>query len=178
MIRSLIHFSAETIKVLYKCEILKCSSRLISSNSSIEIKGQFQILFKYVKSLLNRKLCNFPFLENECKKQQIPLMEFDGNWPIDVKQKFLNDMIVIDNFISPEDEISLMEEIEPYLKRLRYERDHWDDAIQGFRETERKAWYPHNKEVINRVIAKAFPMSSSTLPHIHVLDLEATGRKI
>lgn len=102
-------------------------------------------------------------------------MEFEGNWPIQVMQNLLNDMVVIDNFISPSDEKSLMEEIEPYLKRMRYERDHWDDAIQGFRETERKAWYPQNKEVINRIIARAFPNAADTLPHIHVLDLEATG---
>lgn len=84
-------------------------------------------------------------------------------------------MIVIDNFITLEDELSLMGEIEPYLKRMRYERDHWDEAIQGFRETERKSWYPQNKEVINRIISKAFPKSTSALPHIHVLDLEASG---
>lgn len=102
-------------------------------------------------------------------------MEFEGNWPAEVHEKFLKDMIVIDNFILPNDEKTLMEEIEPYLKRMRYERDHWDDAIQGFRETERKAWYPHNKEVINRILGRAFPDCSNTLPHIHVLDLEATG---
>jgi alkylated DNA repair protein alkB homolog 7 len=92
-----------------------------------------------------------------------------------VKKKFLADMIIIENFITPDDENALMEEIEPYLKRMRYERDHWDDAIQGFRETERKSWYPKNKEIIKSVITRAFPNSSSTLPHIHVLDLESTG---
>lgn len=102
-------------------------------------------------------------------------MEFEGNWPKDVQQKFLQDMTVIENFISPSDEHELFSEIEPYLKRMRYERDHWDDAIQGFRETERKSWYPQNKEILNRVINRAFPNASQTLPHIHVLDLEATG---
>lgn len=116
------------------------------------------------------------FLENaETTTTAAPYIEFEGSWPLDVQQKFIQDMTVIENFISPEDEDALMGEIEPYLKRMRYERDHWDDAIQGFRETERKSWYPKNKELINRVIAKAFPNSSSTLPHIHVLDLEATG---
>jgi alkylated DNA repair protein alkB homolog 7 len=62
-----------------------------------------------------------------------------------------------------------------FVYSLRYERDHWDDAIQGFRETERKQWYPQNKEIINKVITRAFPNSSQTLPHIHILDLEATG---
>jgi alkylated DNA repair protein alkB family protein 7 len=58
-------------------------------------------------------------------------MEFKGNWPEDVKAKFLKDVQVIEDFISPEDESSVIQEIEPYLKRMRYERDHWDDAIQG-----------------------------------------------
>lgn len=105
-------------------------------------------------------------------------MEFEGAWPGDVQEKLLKDMIVIGNFISPEDEQSLLGEIEPYLKRMRYERDHWDDAIQGFRETERKSWYPQNKEVLSRIISRAFPNSASALPHIHVLDLEATGEII
>lgn len=53
------------------------------------------------------------------------IMEFEGSWPKDVKQKFLKDMTVIENFISTEDESNILVEIEPYLKRLRYERDHW-----------------------------------------------------
>lgn len=101
-------------------------------------------------------------------------MEFEGNWPNDVKKKFLEDFKVIENFISAEEETSLLTEIEPYLKRLRYERDHWDDAIQGFRETERKKWYPQNRDVINKIIQRSFP-KSQTLPHVHVLDLEASG---
>lgn len=48
-------------------------------------------------------------------------------------------------------------------------------SFPGFRETERKQWYPQNKEIINKIISRAFPNSSQTLPHIHVLDLEATG---
>lgn len=91
-----------------------------------------------------------------------------------MKQKFIKDMIVIENFITPEEETSILTEIEPYLKRLRYERDHWDDAIQGFRETERKSWYPQNKEILNKIIGTSFP-NSPTLPHVHVLDLEASG---
>lgn len=49
------------------------------------------------------------------------LMEFEGNWPKDVKRKFLKDMGIIENFISSEEEQELLAEIEPYLKRLRYE---------------------------------------------------------
>lgn len=93
---------------------------------------------------------------------------------MDVKQKFLNDFKIIENFITPEEESSLIQEIEPYLKRMRYERDHWDDAIQGFRETERKQWFPSNRDIINKIIKQSFP-NSKLLPHVHVLDLEASG---
>lgn len=38
-------------------------------------------------------------------------------------------MTVHENFISENDELDFMQEIEPYMKRLRYEFDHWDDVI-------------------------------------------------
>lgn len=44
----------------------------------------------------------------------------------------------------------------------------------GFRETERKNWFPQNREVLNKIINQSFP-NSPTLPHVHVLDLEASG---
>lgn len=103
------------------------------------------------------------------------LMEFEGNWPEDVKQKFIQDMSVIENFISSQEEEEILAEVEPYLKRLKYETDHWDSAINVFRETERKSWYPQNRTIINRIIETAFKKGTSTLPHIHVLDLAADG---
>ncbi|CAH1719017.1 unnamed protein product [Chironomus riparius] len=103
------------------------------------------------------------------------LMEFEGNWPEDVKEKFIQDMGVVENFISEQEEQEILTEIEPYLKRLKYERDHWDDAINVFRETERKSWFPQNRTIINRLIQTAFKKGTSTLPHIHVLDLAADG---
>jgi alkylated DNA repair protein alkB family protein 7 len=39
-----------------------------------------------------------------------------------------NDFLVVEDFISETEEASLLGEIEPYLKRLRYEKDHWDDV--------------------------------------------------
>lgn len=40
--------------------------------------------------------------------------------------------IVYNDFISEEEETSLMNELEPYMRRLRYERDHWDDVSLFF----------------------------------------------
>jgi hypothetical protein len=37
-------------------------------------------------------------------------------------------MLVHENFINEQEENSLLEEIEPYLKRMRYEFEHWDNV--------------------------------------------------
>lgn len=46
-------------------------------------------------------------------------------------------------------------------------------AIHGFRETERKHWYPDNKAVIERIREIAF--KGEIQPYIHVLDLAKEG---
>jgi alkylated DNA repair protein alkB family protein 7 len=40
----------------------------------------------------------------------------------------VRDMTVIEDFLNEEEERSLHEEVEPYMRRLRYEFDHWDDV--------------------------------------------------
>lgn len=116
-----------------------------------------------------------------------------GNWPAEDKKAFATDMVISENFIGPEEEESFLKEVEPYLKRLRYEFDHWDDvgyssnplsnqisnsttlfqAIHGFRETERKHWYPANKAVIEKIREIAF--YGEIQPYVHVLDLAKEG---
>jgi alkylated DNA repair protein alkB family protein 7 len=104
------------------------------------------------------------------------LMEFEGEWPEDMKEKFINDMGVIENFITPDEETTIMSEIEPHLKRQKYEfSGNWDEAINGFRETERKSWFPQNRTVIDRLVATSFSKESSILNHVHVLDLAKDG---
>lgn len=41
-------------------------------------------------------------------------------------------MTVFDNFLSEDEENSLMKELDPYMKKLRYEFDHWDDVCLSF----------------------------------------------
>lgn len=41
-------------------------------------------------------------------------------------------MTVFDNFLSEDEENSLMNELDPYMKKLRYEFDHWDDVCLSF----------------------------------------------
>lgn len=102
-------------------------------------------------------------------------------WKADTEQELraavVRDMQVYPNFVSEAEENQLLAELEPYLKRMRYEYDHWDNAIEGYRETERSKWSPENQAVLDRVRALAFPDGQSTepLPHAHVLDLAAAG---
>lgn len=92
------------------------------------------------------------------------------------EEVMLKDFALYEDFISEEEETSLFQEVEPYLKKLRYEFDHWDDAIHGFRETERREWTERNQGILQRVRDVAFPPGTTTLTHVHVLDLDGKGR--
>ncbi|CAG5897659.1 unnamed protein product [Menidia menidia] len=78
-------------------------------------------------------------------------------------------------FITEEEEAALLRELEPGLKKKRYEFDHWDDAIHGYRETERVTWGPACEAILSRVRSVAFPTGSPLLGPVHVLDLDRTG---
>ncbi|TRY66778.1 hypothetical protein DNTS_028810 [Danionella cerebrum] len=79
------------------------------------------------------------------------------------------------NFISEEEESALLNEVEPGLKKRRYEFDHWDDAIHGYKETERLQWGALCESILNRVRVVAFPKGSPLLGPVHVLDLDKKG---
>ncbi|XP_043236056.1 alpha-ketoglutarate-dependent dioxygenase alkB homolog 7, mitochondrial-like [Amphibalanus amphitrite] len=102
-------------------------------------------------------------------------IKLTGNWEHECKTAVLSNMLVFRNFISEAEEEGIMAEIGPYLRRMRYEFDHWDDAIHGFRETERLHWRPQNERVLERVRHLAMPPGTPPLKHVHVLDLAADG---
>ncbi|XP_056111165.1 alpha-ketoglutarate-dependent dioxygenase alkB homolog 7, mitochondrial [Rhinichthys klamathensis goyatoka] len=79
------------------------------------------------------------------------------------------------NFISEEEESAIFKEVEPGLRKKRYEFDHWDDAIHGYRETERLQWGVMCESILRRVRVAAFPEGSPLLGPIHVLDLDKEG---
>ncbi|KAM3863850.1 alpha-ketoglutarate-dependent dioxygenase alkB homolog 7, mitochondrial [Diretmus argenteus] len=78
-------------------------------------------------------------------------------------------------FISEEEECALMQELEPGLRKKRYEFDHWDDAIHGYRETERVSWGATCESILSRVRSVAFPEGSPLLGPVHILDLDKAG---
>ncbi|XP_069086570.1 alpha-ketoglutarate-dependent dioxygenase alkB homolog 7, mitochondrial isoform X2 [Pleurodeles waltl] len=79
------------------------------------------------------------------------------------------------DFLSPEEEGSLLKELERPLAKGRYQDGHWDQAIHGFREIEKAHWTGQNTQILQRVRDVAFPSGVSQLPLVHVLDLKADG---
>lgn len=94
---------------------------------------------------------------------------------LDLVQRLLSQVEVRAGFITEEEEEALLRELEPGLKKKRYEFDHWDDAIHGYRETERVSWGAACEKVLNRVRSVAFPEGGPHLEPVHVLDLDKTG---
>ena len=86
-------------------------------------------------------------------------------------------MAVHDDFVTRDEEESLLKEAQRVLRKVRYEKDHWDKAIAGYRETEMSGWYDkRNQEVITRTRAFVFSdEDQDPLPHVHLLDLTPDG---
>ncbi|KAK7099817.1 alpha-ketoglutarate-dependent dioxygenase alkB homolog 7, mitochondrial-like isoform X2 [Littorina saxatilis] len=84
-------------------------------------------------------------------------------------------MLVCSDFLSETEEESLLGEVEPYMKRLRYEFDHWDNAIHGYRETEKLKWNKENQKILQRVRELAFPPGVPQISYVHVLDISKEG---
>lgn len=57
--------------------------------------------------------------------------EYQKNFNKDVKD-LIKSMEVYENFLSVNEEASLLQELEPYMKKLRYEYDHWDNVKSKF----------------------------------------------
>nr|XP_031292916.1 alpha-ketoglutarate-dependent dioxygenase alkB homolog 7, mitochondrial [Camelus dromedarius] len=83
--------------------------------------------------------------------------------------------VVRPGFLSAAEEETLSRELEPELRRRRYEYDHWDAAIHGFRETEKSRWSEASRAILQRVQAAAFGPGQTLLSPVHVLDLEPRG---
>lgn len=93
-----------------------------------------------------RKLCTNSAANLDVKtsnrQQQVKL----GDWKdfLDFNEKFeekadwkrelAESMLIYPNFISKEEEDSLMRELEPYISRLHYENSHWDDVSEYTRD--------------------------------------------
>lgn len=145
------------------------------------------LTFSFMKTCKYRKLCsNFPRgISGFAQPDVIPIIgdpnlvditSWNEEQEPELRRAVLADMQVYPDFITEKEENALLQELEPVLRRMRYEFDHWDNAIHGFRETERRDWSEEGSAVLSRVRALAFSAGGARpLPHVHVLDLAAAG---
>ena len=98
-----------------------------------------------------------------------------SSWDQDLCSKVIDSLSIHYDFITEKEESTLFKEVEPFLKRLVYEKDHWDEAIVSFRETERKHWNQLNTATIMRLREVSFKPEHKQLPYVHVLDLNEDG---
>lgn len=56
------------------------------------------------------------------------IRELNDNTIKDWRVKLYDTMKVLPNFISEKEEDILVQEVDPYMKRLRYEYSHWDNV--------------------------------------------------
>lgn len=150
-------------RTLYKCvdSINRC--RLPNSDSTVG--SEFRVRWYSSDAVPANTKYNI--------RNKSDFFEFHHEWPTDVKTDFLRHMIVIENFVSEIEEAALCAEVQKSMRRMRYQYDHWDDAIHGYREMEKGDWAPDNEPVIQRMRTIAF--DANVLPHVHCLDLAADG---
>jgi len=96
-------------------------------------------------------------------------------------------VVIIPDVITPNQEESLVSELEHVLKRRRYSRDHWDAVIVGYKEVERPFWSdPENsstvgvirEQIVEAVRDLAFddvPTDVKEWLPVHVVDLASDG---
>ncbi|XP_039910414.1 alpha-ketoglutarate-dependent dioxygenase alkB homolog 7, mitochondrial [Hirundo rustica] len=83
--------------------------------------------------------------------------------------------LVRGRFVSDGEAAELLREVEPGLGRARYQNDHWDRAITGYRETERSLRGSAGRALLLR-LSPAFPPRRPPRACAHVLDLLPGGR--
>ncbi|XP_028401086.1 alpha-ketoglutarate-dependent dioxygenase alkB homolog 7, mitochondrial-like [Dendronephthya gigantea] len=99
----------------------------------------------------------------------------DGEELNAVKSRISGNLLVSDNFISEEEETMLYDEVRALLEKRSYQNEHWDDAIHGYRESEKESWSKSCMIVFKRVKEASFDSSHTLLPYVHILDLDSKG---
>jgi len=78
------------------------------------------------------------------------------------------------SFINEEEEKVMIDELLPLFERKRYQTEHWDKVITGYRELEKMRWNDRNIQIIQRM-KDMFPANTRWLPAVHILDLDEKG---
>ncbi|XP_046862521.1 alpha-ketoglutarate-dependent dioxygenase alkB homolog 7, mitochondrial-like [Xenia sp. Carnegie-2017] len=101
----------------------------------------------------------------------------DENYKIitKVEKQFSEQFMIFDDFVSENEEQLLYEEARPILETKHYQKEHWDDAIHGYRESEKQNWTEDSMMVFKRMKEVAFDSDQVLLPYVHILDLDSKG---
>ena len=89
----------------------------------------------------------FLFLGYQSKWFFIEESKYIQNNPL-IKSNFLNDFAYVPNFITSDEESSLVSELQTYLDRRKYEFNHWDDVSLKYN----CAIFTFNLKVLNNAI--------------------------
>ena len=144
--------------------------------STMKLTTSLRMTSCLLKTIKNPIKCTvFKQLSNLRNASQSEFSPSKIDWPKEMSDELESSFEVINDFINEAEESDLMKEVEPHLKRLVYEKDHWDEAIVGFRETERKQWNQVNSVIIDKLRKAAFKPNDKYLPYVHVLDLAEDG---
>lgn len=111
------------------------------------------------------------------------LLEFSASVGGDVQH-----FRVIPDFVTAEEEQSVLKEVTRALRGRKYQYDHWDGAIEGYKETEKTQWTNSmSLAFINKLRREASVAAATnieeespnttpnTIEETHVLDLAADG---
>lgn len=89
-----------------------------------------------------------------------------------------DDLVALPGFLSQAEQQSLVDELEPELKRRHWEHGHWDSVIREYREMPRSInrWNPANQAIIARVhnTTELVPQPK-WFNYVHVIDLHENG---
>lgn len=87
---------------------------------------------RYKTSFLHQNNDYWFNLNNTCHNnaslKDAPFIEFGNAMSEEEKKLVSENMLIFESFLSTDEEKTLLNEIEPYMKRLRYEFSHWDNV--------------------------------------------------
>ncbi|CAF4022707.1 unnamed protein product [Rotaria magnacalcarata] len=128
---------------------------------------------RFVKQHLYRR-CSSQVTSSSAKPTETNII-YSCQKVTDILQKQPGSLQVIDDYLNDQEYNNFLKEIDRYMKRKRYEYTHWDDAIHGYRESERSEWTPENQKVLSRIRQFAFDDPTQSLVHVHILDIAKEG---
>ena len=103
-----------------KGAILLCRSLFSSHLSALNAKS-LRYLTRYLSSrapVLREEEARISFITDGCSIEELEKVQNLVSGNLEIRE----------NFVSEEEEGLLLKEVEPYLKRQKYQYDHWDDV--------------------------------------------------